>query len=79
MRTTKTTGCPLLSIVLLAMAAGAIAAQPSYPERPIRLIIPQATGGGSDTIGRYITQKLGDSLGQQFVVDNRPVAAGMLG
>ncbi len=65
------------------LAAGAIgnarAAQAQYPERPIRLIIPQATGGGSDTIGRYITQKLGDSLGQQFVVDNRPGAAGMLG
>jgi tripartite-type tricarboxylate transporter receptor subunit TctC len=58
---------------------GAFAAQAAYPERPIRLIIPQATGGGSDTIGRYITQKLGDALGQQFVVDNRPGAAGMLG
>ncbi len=56
-----------------------LAAQPAYPERPVRLIIPQATGGGSDTIGRYITQKLGDALGQQFVVDNRPGAAGMLG
>ena len=62
-----------------ATNGGALAAQPAYPERPIRLIIPQATGGGSDTIGRYITQKLGDSLGQQFVVDNRPGAAGMLG
>jgi len=59
--------------------SGELAAQSAYPERPIRLIIPQATGGGSDTIGRYITQKLGDSLGQQFVVDNRPGAAGMLG
>ena len=57
----------------------ALAAQGGYPERPVRLIIPQATGGGSDTIGRYITQKLGDALGQQFVVDNRPGAAGMLG
>ena len=63
----------------LDAAGGALAAQTTYPERPIRLIIPQATGGGSDTIGRYITQKLGDSLGQQFVVDNRPGAAGMLG
>ena len=62
-----------------ATNGSALAAQPAYPERPIRLIIPQATGGGSDTIGRYITQKLGESLGQQFVVDNRPGAAGMLG
>jgi len=55
------------------------AAQAVYPERPIRLIVPQATGGGSDTIARFITQKLSDSLGQPFVVDNRPGAAGMLG
>lgn len=50
-----------------------------YPERPIRLIIPQATGGGSDTIGRYMAQRIGDALGQNLVVDNRPGAAGMLG
>lgn len=55
------------------------AAQNGYPERPIRLIIPQATGGGSDTIGRYMAQRLGDALGQNIVVDNRPGAAGMLG
>ena len=51
----------------------------AYPARPIHLIVPQATGGGSDTIARFVTQKLGESLGQQFVVDNRPGAAGMLG
>jgi tripartite-type tricarboxylate transporter receptor subunit TctC len=70
--------CTLL--LLSAVASGNLgAAQPAYPERPVRLIIPQATGGGSDTIGRFITQKLGENLGQQFVVDNRPGAAGMLG
>lgn len=67
----------LLSMVLLPQIA--CAAQGAYPERPIRLIIPQATGGGSDTIGRYMAQRLGDALGQNFVVDNRPGAAGMLG
>jgi len=51
----------------------------AYPQRPVRLIIPQATGGGSDTIGRFVTQRLSDNLGQPFVVDNRPGAAGMLG
>jgi tripartite-type tricarboxylate transporter receptor subunit TctC len=64
---------------LAALAGSAPAAEPAYPERPIRLIIPQATGGGSDTIGRFMAQKLGEALGQQFVVDNRPGAAGMLG
>jgi tripartite-type tricarboxylate transporter receptor subunit TctC len=67
----------LLTIVLLPQIA--FAAQGSYPERPIRLIIPQATGGGSDTIGRYMALRLGDALGQNLVVDNRPGAAGMLG
>ncbi len=63
----------LFVIPVFANAAG------TYPERPIRLIIPQATGGGSDTIGRYMAQRLGDELGQNLVVDNRPGAAGMLG
>ncbi len=69
----------LYTAALAWLAAGAIAAEADYPQRPIRLIIPQATGGGSDTIGRYVAQRLGDVLGQQFVVDNRPGAAGMLG
>ena len=73
----------LCAALLAGLGAAGIgsarAAQAVYPERPIRLIVPQATGGGSDTIARFITQKLGDSLGQSFVVDNRPGAAGMLG
>ena len=62
-----------------AFATGGFAADAAYPERPIRLIIPQATGGGSDTIGRYMGLRLGEALGQTIVVDNRPGAAGMLG
>ena len=60
-------------------ASSAHAAEPAYPQRAIRLLVPQAAGGGSDTIARFMAQKLGDSLGQQIVVDNRPGAAGMLG
>ena len=63
----------------VAMLSSGNAADAPYPQRPIRLVIPQATGGGSDTIGRFVTQKLGENLGQPFVVDNRPGAAGMLG
>src|SRR5215207_573174 len=55
------------------------AAEPAYPQRALRLIVPQATGGGSDTIARFMAQKLSENLGQQIVVDNRPGAAGMLG
>lgn len=61
------------------LSVSALAAQNDYPNRPIRLLIPQATGGGSDTIGRYMAQRLGEELDQNIVVDNRPGAAGMLG
>ncbi len=69
----------LLCVATFLLPAQAFAAEGGYPNRPIRLIIPQATGGGSDTIGRYMAQRLGEALGQNFVVDNRPGAAGMLG
>ncbi|HET7158393.1 MAG TPA: tripartite tricarboxylate transporter substrate-binding protein, partial [Burkholderiales bacterium] len=72
----------LLCAVSFALSAPSVisgAAEPPYPQRPLRLIIPQATGGGSDTIGRFVTQRLTETLGQPFVVDNRPGAAGMLG
>ncbi|HEX5516404.1 MAG TPA: tripartite tricarboxylate transporter substrate binding protein [Pseudolabrys sp.] len=50
-----------------------------YPSRPITLIVPQAPGGGNDTIARIIAQKMTQSLGQQVIVDNRPGAGGTLG
>ena len=73
--------CPFRLIgtaALLFATAPAVLAQ-AYPNKPIRLIIPQAPGGGSDTLGRFMAQKLGDALGQQVVADNKPGAAGMLG
>jgi tripartite-type tricarboxylate transporter receptor subunit TctC len=50
-----------------------------YPSRPITLIVPQAPGGGNDTIARIIAQKMTQSLGQQVIVENRPGAGGTLG
>lgn len=47
-----------------------------YPERPIRLLVGFAPGGGTDTTARAIAQKLGHALGQQIIIDNRPGAAG---
>jgi tripartite-type tricarboxylate transporter receptor subunit TctC len=50
-----------------------------WPSRPIRLIVPFATGGGSDFIGRFMAQRLGQALGQPMVVENRPGAGSTLG
>ena len=64
----------LIALACAVMATGA-AAQ-NYPERPVRVLVGLAPGGGTDTIARIMTQKLADSFGQSFVVDNRPSAGG---
>lgn len=59
----------LQSAAAALMAPGYVHAQP-YPTKPIRYIVPVAAGGGSDMIGRVVTERWGRSLGQTFVVDN---------
>lgn len=49
-----------------------------YPERPVRLLIPFAPGGASDFGGRLVATGLSDILGQQFIVDNRGGASGLI-
>ena len=51
----------------------------TYPERQVRLVVPFAVGGTSDVLGRLIGQHLGEALGQQVVIDNRPGANGNIG
>ncbi|MEN9783408.1 MAG: hypothetical protein RJA24_751, partial [Pseudomonadota bacterium] len=55
-----------------------LAAQ-SYPAKPLRMIIPFSAGGAADVPGRIVTQKLGDSVKQQILVDNRPGAGSTIG
>jgi tripartite-type tricarboxylate transporter receptor subunit TctC len=62
---------------LLVAAAGMAQAQ-NYPTRPVRIIVPLSAGGGMDTIARGLGQKLGEVLGQTFVVDNRPGAGSQI-
>lgn len=50
----------------------------NYPSRPVRVIVPLSAGGGMDTIARGLSQKLGDVLGESFVVDNRPGAGSQI-
>ena len=59
-------------------AAAAAFAQP-YPSKPVRVVIPWPAGGSNDVVGRIVLQKVGESMGQQFVIDNRPGAAGSIG
>jgi tripartite-type tricarboxylate transporter receptor subunit TctC len=51
----------------------------SWPEKPVKLILPYAPGGGTDLIGRPWAEKLGQSFGQQFIIENRGGAGGMIG
>jgi tripartite-type tricarboxylate transporter receptor subunit TctC len=61
------------------LAAGAASAQDGWPSRPITYVVPFTPGGSTDVIGRVISQKLSETLGQPVVVDNRPGAAGAVG
>ena len=63
----------------LVFGAIASASAQTYPTRPIRYIVAQAPGGSSDTLARLVAQRVGDALGQQLVVDNRPGATGIIG
>jgi tripartite-type tricarboxylate transporter receptor subunit TctC len=67
----------LLRIVLGLLLAGSALAQ-DYPSRPVKIIVPYAPGGSTDIIGRIVAHRLSESLGQSFLVDNRPGASGNL-
>jgi len=67
----------ILIALLCAFAIPALA-QP-YPAKPVRVIVPYPPGGGNDTLGRLFAAKLGERMGQPFVVENRPGAGTMIG
>src|SRR5215475_12508342 len=68
-----------LGCLALALSSCGVAAQDSYPAKPIKLIVPLAAGGGIDFTARTTAQKLSDVLGQQVVVENQGGAGGTLG
>ena len=67
----------LHAAAVLLIACGSAFAQ-KYPLKPVKLVVPNAPGGGSDFVGRLIAEKLSRALGQQFVVENRAGAGGQL-
>jgi tripartite-type tricarboxylate transporter receptor subunit TctC len=70
----------LFKVLLLSLFAPFMAsADPTYPNRPVRLVIPFATGGSNDIVGRFMADQLQKRLGEPFVVDNRGGAGGTLG
>ena len=72
--------CVGLAVLLGVLGgwAGTVPAQ-EFPSRPIRLIVPFSPGGGSDSIARIMSQRLGQLLGQPIVVENRPGAGATIG
>ena len=68
-----------LGLAGLASLSGQAAAQSNYPNKPIRMVVPFAPGGVTDTSGRLIAEQLSKRLGQQVIVDNKPGASGNIG
>lgn len=71
---------PMLGLALLtALAPFAGTQAQTFPDRPIRLVVPYGTGGITDIAARIVGPRLADEIGQQVYVDNRPGGAGMIG
>ena len=68
----------MLSRILLGLLFAGSAFAQDYPTRPVKIIVPYSPGGSTDIIGRIVAQRLSESLGQSFLVDNRPGASGNL-
>ena len=67
----------LATAALMGLASSAWAQ--SYPPRPVKIVVPFATGGPADNYARYVAQKLQDALGQSFVIDNKPGGGSVIG
>ena len=65
--------------LLTFTASGVAAAEASYPDRPIRFVVPFSPGGPSDVLARMVGQRLGERLGENLVIDNRGSVGGILG
>ena len=69
----------ILSLPVLASPSRAQTSPDQWPSRPVRIIVPFGAGGAGDTLARIVAQHLSESLGQPFVVEDRPGAGGIVG
>ena len=79
MASCRTTCSAVLASIVSACALAGAQAEDAYPTRPVRMIIPFSAGGPTDIVGRIMSARLGELLGQQFIVENRTGAGGNLG
>jgi len=75
--------CAVLTAIaaacVLFAATGSSNAQSRFPEKPVRIIVPYGPGGVADVTTRLVAQKVGEAMGQSFVIENRPGAGGIVG
>jgi tripartite-type tricarboxylate transporter receptor subunit TctC len=79
----KMISCLQRSVVILLLtmppASIPVALAQDYPSRPIALIVPLTAGGGADTLGRILAERMKGTLGQPIVIENIPTASGTVG
>jgi tripartite-type tricarboxylate transporter receptor subunit TctC len=79
---TKRTSLRVAALAVLMgglLGSTQLLAQSGYPNKPIRMIVPLAAGSAVDNAARIVVQKMGQNMGQSFVIDNQPGAAGLIG
>jgi tripartite-type tricarboxylate transporter receptor subunit TctC len=69
---------PMVAMVLALVVPAPAGAEPGYPNKPVRVLVPYGPGGVADTTVRLLAQKLNERLGQQFVIENKPGAGGII-
>lgn len=72
MRISKARYIQAVTVVIGCLAASIASSQDAYPNKPVRIVVPYPPGGATDTTARLFGQGLGELLGQQFIIDNRP-------